>query len=222
MFQGRFKAQLIDADEHVQGLVEYVHLNPVRPRCHNERLAPERAEKLDQYPWSSHRAYAGLDRKPPSWLSQPWLRYWGEEPTNARRQYRKSLACWFDKQVETPWSNLIGGLVPSGKTLLARVHAQLERQKAEEETRWLQRSREAELKNQLGEWLRSEADERITIGARVRLAGERYATVARELGYYDGSGVGQVIRRLERRSTEDVELRRKLARIKANLSRVLS
>jgi hypothetical protein len=46
--------------------------------------------------------------------------------------------------------------------------------------------------------------------------------VAREQGYRDGSGVGQVVRHLEQRSIDDVELRKKLARIKANLSRVLS
>jgi len=222
LFQGRFKAQLIEADQYARGLVEYVHLNPVRLRCRNERLAPERAEELDRYRWSSHRAYGGLDRKPPGWLSQHWLRYWGEKPTNARREYRKSLARWFDKELENPWDNLIGGLVLGGEVLLARVHAQLKRKKAEEETRWLQRCRAAEPKNRLGEWLGSEADERIQIWARVRLAGERCAAVARQLGYYDGSGVGQVVRRLERRSVQDVELRKRLTKIRANMSRVLS
>ncbi len=33
LFQGRFKAQLVEADEYAQGLVEYIHLNPVRPRA---------------------------------------------------------------------------------------------------------------------------------------------------------------------------------------------
>jgi len=45
---------------------------------------------------------------------------------------------------------------------------------------------------------------------------------ARACGYQDGSGVGQVVRRLEQRSVQDVELRRKLERIKANLSRIQS
>jgi REP element-mobilizing transposase RayT len=46
LFQGRFKAQLIEADEYAQGLVEYVHLNPVRPRRKNERLAGECTAEL--------------------------------------------------------------------------------------------------------------------------------------------------------------------------------
>ena len=40
--------------------------------------------------------------------------------------------------------------------------------------------------------------------------------------YRGGSSVGQVVRRVEQRSVEDVKLRKKLAMIKANLSRVES
>ncbi|MBI5394427.1 MAG: transposase, partial [Verrucomicrobia bacterium] len=32
LFQGRFKAQLVEADDYGQELVRYVHLNPVRSR----------------------------------------------------------------------------------------------------------------------------------------------------------------------------------------------
>ncbi|MSR64594.1 MAG: hypothetical protein EXS18_02305, partial [Verrucomicrobiae bacterium] len=32
LFQGRFKAQLVDGEEYGRELVRYVHLNPVRPR----------------------------------------------------------------------------------------------------------------------------------------------------------------------------------------------
>jgi hypothetical protein len=46
--------------------------------------------------------------------------------------------------------------------------------------------------------------------------------VAREVGYRGGSSVGQVVRRVEQRSVKDVKLRKKLAMIKANLSRVES
>ena len=60
LFQGRFKAQLVEADEYARWLVVYVHLNPVRPRRKGEIIAGERARELDRYEWSSHRDYAGL------------------------------------------------------------------------------------------------------------------------------------------------------------------
>ena len=222
LFQGRFKAQLIDADEYAQGLVEYVHLNPVRPRQKNQRLPKERAAELDAYGWSSHRAYAGLTHKVPGWLCQDWLRYWGAKPVEARRQYRRSLARWFDGPVESPWRGLIGGLVLGGDGLLAKAQRHLAGKRAEEETRWLRQRQEPGLRKRLEKVLGAETDERVRIWARVRLGGERSVAVAREAGYRGGSSVGQVVRRVEQRSIADDELRKKLARIKANLSRVES
>jgi putative transposase len=222
LFQGRFKAQLIEADEYAQGLVEYVHLNPVRPRRKNERLAKERATELDAYRWSSHRVYAGLQRNPPGWLCQDWLHYWGDAPTTAHREYCKSLARWFEWVVENPWDKLVGGLVLGGDRLLAKANAQLRRKAATDEAHWLQQRQYSKRRESLGDVLEGEADQRIKIWARVRLGGERGVAVAREQGYQDGSAVGQVVRRLEQRSIQDAALREKLARIKANLSRVQS
>ena len=76
LFQGRFKAQLVDAEEYGRWLVQYVHLNPVRPRKREEVIPKDRRRELDRYVWSSHRAYAGLIGKA-EWLSLEWLRFWG-------------------------------------------------------------------------------------------------------------------------------------------------
>ncbi|MCG3150667.1 MAG: hypothetical protein PCFJNLEI_04158 [Verrucomicrobiae bacterium] len=222
LFQGRFKAQLIEADEYAQGLVEYVHLNPVRPRQKAARLDPARAGELDDYRWSSHRVYAGWERKPVGWLCRDWLRYWGGVPREAHREYRRSVARWFAGEVANPWAGLVGGLVLGGAKLLAKAQAQLGRQARAEETRWLRREQASELRERLGEVLAVEGDERVKIWARVRLGGERGVVVARELGYQDGSAVGHVVRRLERASGRDADLQRKLARLRENLSSVQS
>ena len=222
LFQGRFKAQLIEADEYAQGLVEYVHLNPVRPRQKQQRIDAAQADELDQYRWSSHRVYAGLERKGPGWLCQDWLEYWGPEPRAARAAYRRSVARWFTETVANPWEQLIGGLVLGGAGLLAKAQKHLSQKAAGDEVRWLGQRGQSGLRERLGAVLAAEPDARIQVWARVRLGGERGVAVARACGYQDGSGVGQVVRRLEQRSVQDVELRRKLERIKANLSRVQS
>lgn len=222
LFQGRFKAQLIEADEYAQGLVEYVHLNPVRPPQKNQRLAPERAAELAEYRWSSHRVYAGLERKWPAWLCADWLRYWDADELQARQEYRRSVARWFGQVVESPWTNLLGGLVLGGEALLAKAHAHLGQKSATDARHWTRQHAAVDVRGRLAAVLASETDERIKVWARVRLGGERGATVARDCGYRDGSGVGQVVRRLERQSHADVELREKLAKIKANVSSVQS
>ena len=62
IFQGRYKAVLVDQDAYGLALVRYIHLNPVRANMVREPGA---------YRWSSHRAYLGRERL--SWLSTEWV-----------------------------------------------------------------------------------------------------------------------------------------------------
>jgi REP element-mobilizing transposase RayT len=55
LFEGRFKAFLVDRDRYGLALVRYIHLNPVRARMVRQPSA---------YGYSSHRAYLG-DNAPP-------------------------------------------------------------------------------------------------------------------------------------------------------------
>jgi REP element-mobilizing transposase RayT len=57
LFQGRYKALLIDGDSYFVELVRYIHCNPVRAGL---------AENPNEYQWSSHNAYLGKS-------SIPWL-----------------------------------------------------------------------------------------------------------------------------------------------------
>jgi len=57
LFQGRYKAIMVDADSYLLDLAAYIHLNPVRARV---------VQQPEQYPWSSHRAYLGKETLP--WL----------------------------------------------------------------------------------------------------------------------------------------------------------
>jgi hypothetical protein len=57
LFQGRYKAVMVDADSYLLELVAYIHLNPVRARM---------IERPEKYRWSSHRAYLGKEKLP--WL----------------------------------------------------------------------------------------------------------------------------------------------------------
>ncbi len=57
LFQGRFKAILVDADSYLLELMRYIHLNPVRAGL---------CKTVDDYEWSSHHAYMGEETIP--WL----------------------------------------------------------------------------------------------------------------------------------------------------------
>jgi len=70
LFQGRYKAILVEADEYAVELSRYIHLNPVRSKMAG---APE------AYQWSSYRAYIG-ESKVPEWLKTGFiLGYFGNK-----------------------------------------------------------------------------------------------------------------------------------------------
>jgi putative transposase len=62
LFQGRYKALLIDADAYLLELVRYIHLNPVRASI---------VKTPKDYPWTSHHAYLG--EKNIGWLTTEWV-----------------------------------------------------------------------------------------------------------------------------------------------------
>jgi REP element-mobilizing transposase RayT len=62
LFQGRYKAILIDADSYLLELVRYIHNNPVRAGM---------VKKAVDYRWSSQQVYLGLQELP--FLTTDWL-----------------------------------------------------------------------------------------------------------------------------------------------------
>jgi REP element-mobilizing transposase RayT len=62
LFQGRYKAVLVEADTYLLELTRYIHLNPVRSGI---------VRIPEDYPWSGHRTYLGLETIP--WLTTEWV-----------------------------------------------------------------------------------------------------------------------------------------------------
>ena len=81
LFQGRYKAVLVDADAYLLELTRYIHLNPVRAGL---------VKEAEEHPWSGHRAYLGLEAIP--WLTTDWvLSQFSERQSSARRAYRRFI-----------------------------------------------------------------------------------------------------------------------------------
>ena len=79
LFQGRFKAFLIDKEAYFAEVLRYVVLNPCARRW---------VERPEAYKWSSYRATAGLD-KAPEWLDlDTLLALFGGERGPAQEAYR--------------------------------------------------------------------------------------------------------------------------------------
>ena len=77
LFQGRYKAIVVDADAYLVELVRYIHLNPVRAKL---------VESPEDYPWSGQRTYMGYEQLP--WLTTDWvLSQFAQRLKTARKRY---------------------------------------------------------------------------------------------------------------------------------------
>jgi REP element-mobilizing transposase RayT len=82
LFEKRYHALLVDADEYLLALLRYIHLNPVRARL---------ASSPDEYPWTSHHAYVGTRCEP--WVTTEFaLRRLGSNRGVAMASYESLLS----------------------------------------------------------------------------------------------------------------------------------
>lgn len=97
LFQGRYKAILVDRDAYLRELCRYLVLNPVRAGL---------VERAEDWPWSSHRAVLGLSAAP-TWLdAEAVLGLFGTRPKEARGVYTAFVAQGVDQP--SPWDRLKG------------------------------------------------------------------------------------------------------------------
>jgi len=78
VFQGRYKASLVDSLQYFLEVSKYIHLNPVESGiC----LSPE------SYPWSSYKAYISTDYTDPHVTTQKVLSYFYEPKKESYRLF---------------------------------------------------------------------------------------------------------------------------------------
>jgi REP element-mobilizing transposase RayT len=110
LFQGRFKAILVQKDSHLLELCRYIVLNPVKAGI---------VQPPDAWRWSSYRATAGLDSTP-DFLSTDWiLAQFGLSRTKARRLYRQFVRSGITR--ESPWKDLKAGIVLGSPSFVDRI-----------------------------------------------------------------------------------------------------
>ena len=222
LFQGRFKAQVVEADSYAMELLRYVHLNPVRPRDKSAPVPKERRAALAEFPWSSHRAYLGRDPAP-AWLCTDWLSFFAKTRQEGQREYARFVAGAFGAVLDSPWERLRFGLVLGGETFSERAKQMLKAKPGAEELRWVRRSDSGEARSVAARALaQREEERRWQVWVRVNLGGERRIDIAREYGYKDGSAITQILKRLELTMQLEPALRARAESLKAKHERALS
>jgi REP element-mobilizing transposase RayT len=102
LFQGRFKAQLVEGVGYFDVLSRYIHLNPVRGSRVGQLPVEQRLSVLHEYRWSSYRAMIGVETAP-EWLrAGAVLQGFGSEPREQMKAYRLYVEEGLLKGVDDP------------------------------------------------------------------------------------------------------------------------
>lgn len=107
VFQGRYKAILVDKESYLLELCRYVVLNPMRAHL---------VEKPEDWKWSSYLFTAGL-KKSPEFLTTDWvLGQFSPRKKMAQNLYRLFVVEGITK--ESPWKDLKGQIFLGDKEFL--------------------------------------------------------------------------------------------------------
>jgi putative transposase len=104
LFQGRYKAIIVDRDSYLGELSRYIHLNPVRAGL---------VKKPEEYPHSSYKTY--LSAKKDDLVSREvLLGLVGGGKDRAGRRYRSFVEAGMGRELENPGKKVYGGMILGG------------------------------------------------------------------------------------------------------------
>ena len=107
LYQGRYKAILVEGDIYLLELSRYLHLNPIRIKPHKGKGYAEQWRVLEKYRWNSLRGYLRATER------ESWVNY--DEVLGqvggSRSRYRQFIEEGIEGGYDTPWEKLKGQVV---------------------------------------------------------------------------------------------------------------
>lgn len=122
LFQGRFKAIIVDKDKYLITLSRYIHLNPVRAKI---------VKMPEDYKWTSYNAFIGKGTNALVYTTDTHA-YFSEKKRKAETAYKKFV----EERIETeekPLNEVEAGILLGGEGFKAKIMKMLEGIKAQDE-----------------------------------------------------------------------------------------
>ena len=224
LFQGRYKAILVDRDSYLLELSRYLHLNPVRANM---------VERPGDYPHSSYGAYiAGGDELVTTTAVQSMI---SADTSTAKLKYKSFVESVLGEKLESPMKNVYGGMILGNVEFIKEILNRLDDDH-------LQKT-ETSHKNALR--ASCEADEVVSIAAKHYCVTAEIATSAQRndirksciylmkrqttatnqeigqlLGGMSGFAVAKAYQRMVAEVSQDAALRKEIGRLENRLSHV--
>jgi REP element-mobilizing transposase RayT len=112
MFQGRYKACLVEPDSYLLELSRYVHLNPVRTKI---------AQRPEDYPYSSYRSYIHKDGEDLVYRNLIWKMIAEGKQEDAVCKYKEFVDNTMGRELTNPLKQAHAGMILGGKEFIQKT-----------------------------------------------------------------------------------------------------
>ena len=214
LFQGRYKAILIDADAYARELSRHIHLNPVRAGI---------AENPAEYKWSSCRYYT-VQKKAPAWLKRQFiLGYFDQKLASAMKRYHNFVSAVIDQEYKDPLAELSNPVILGSEAFVAQIKERFLRdKKADRDLPALRRLSSRPGLDQIEKAVDSALPSEKKLARQIKLyfchrySGRKLSEIGERFGI-GLSGVTQASRRVGLKAKKERKLGKLLKRIENNL-----
>jgi putative transposase len=217
LFQGRYKAILVEADEYSMELSRYIHLNPVRAKV---------VETPEEYEWSSYSYYIGK-KKSPEWLKMGFiLGYFGKKASESQKNYKKFVTILINQEYESPLKDVVSSTLLGTQKFIGDIKDKyISGEKKDKDLPAFKvlkkRITIEDISHAVNENIKdnNKLSRNIKIYLSQRHTGERLDDIGEKFGI-GGSGICQAGRRIAGLIEKDKALAKVIRKIEDNLSRM--
>ena len=237
LYQGRFKAILVEEDEYLLELSRYIHLNPVRVKKYQGASLEEKLAILKRYKWSSFMGYINKGRRDSFVRYRDVLSYLGGDTREGRERYRNFVLSGIEKRLLNPLEEAKAGLILGSEGFISWVRENFldDREPLSRDYTGLPSVRRivpirdiavevareygVEINDLLGRsYSRSEARKvLVEVSYRLNIKSRSLRWLGRELGGISGEAVYSMHRRVQEMALGDRSFRRRIEKITARL-----
>lgn len=112
LFQGRYKAILVDADAYAGELSRYIHLNPVRAGM---------VDMPEKYTWSSYQYYIGKKKKP-DWLAIDFIQsYFEQKNLSVQKNYTNFVLAEILGNSDNPLEKTVASTILGDDSFIEKI-----------------------------------------------------------------------------------------------------
>jgi len=124
LYQGRYKALLVEADEYLLALSRYIHLNPVRLKKYRETSIEEKSRILKNYTWSSLPGYLRIKSRDEFMSYDAVLAYMGGDDKKGRIRYRDFVLGGLSRELDNPIKEAKANAILGSDSFVVRIKEQ--------------------------------------------------------------------------------------------------